>query len=78
MTNWIKYARCEENQQEFACGRSVYEGAIDVDHRNIPIWLKYAEMEMRHKYYILFGTVHHLNTCINYSIINLEYYMQLI
>ena len=29
--------------------RSVYERAIDVDHRNITVWLKYAEMEMRHK-----------------------------
>ena len=29
--------------------RSVYERAIDVDHRNVTVWLKYAEMEMRHK-----------------------------
>lgn len=28
--------------------RSVYERAIDVDHRCIPIWLKYAEMEMKY------------------------------
>ncbi|WAR18187.1 CRNL1-like protein [Mya arenaria] len=27
--------------------RSVYERALDVDHRNITLWLKYAEMEMR-------------------------------
>lgn len=27
----------------------MYERAIDVDHRNITVWLKYAEMEMRHK-----------------------------
>ena len=27
--------------------RSVYERALDVDHRNIVLWLKYAEMEMR-------------------------------
>ena len=31
------------------CYRSIYERAVDVDHRNITIWLKYAEMEMRHK-----------------------------
>lgn len=29
--------------------RSVYERALDVDHRNIPLWLKYTEMEMRNK-----------------------------
>ena len=27
--------------------RSVYERALDVDHRNITVWLKYAEMEMK-------------------------------
>lgn len=27
--------------------RSVYERALDVDHRSITLWLKYAEMEMR-------------------------------
>ena len=25
----------------------MYERALDVDHRCIPIWLKYAEMEMK-------------------------------
>lgn len=29
--------------------RSVYERALDVDHRNIGLWLKYTEMEMRNK-----------------------------
>ena len=29
--------------------RSVYERGIDVAHRNIPLWLKYAEMEMRNR-----------------------------
>lgn len=27
--------------------RSIYERALDVDHRNITLWLKYAEMEMK-------------------------------
>jgi hypothetical protein len=27
----------------------VYERALDVDHRNIGLWLKYTEMEMRNK-----------------------------
>ena len=49
ITNWIKYARWEESQQDLDRTRSVYERAIDTDHRNIPIWTKYAEMEMRHK-----------------------------
>ena len=25
----------------------MYERALDVDHRNIVVWLKYSEMEMR-------------------------------
>jgi len=29
--------------------RSVYERGIDVAHRTIPLWLKYAEMEMRNR-----------------------------
>ena len=31
----------------FFRARSIYERALDVDHRNITIWLKYAEMEMK-------------------------------
>ena len=27
--------------------RSVFERALDVDHRNITVWLKYSEMEMK-------------------------------
>ena len=27
--------------------RSLYERALDVEHRNITLWLKYAEMEMK-------------------------------
>ena len=29
--------------------RSVYERALDIDYQNVNLWLKYAEMEMRHK-----------------------------
>ena len=47
MVNWIKYAQWEESQQEVQRARSVYERALDVDHRTITVWLKYAEMEMR-------------------------------
>ena len=27
--------------------RSVYERALDVSYKSIPLWLKYAEMEMK-------------------------------
>ncbi|KAF6023822.1 CRNKL1 [Bugula neritina] len=47
MVNWIKYAQWEESQQEIQRARSVYERALDVDHRTITVWLKYSEMEMR-------------------------------
>lgn len=29
--------------------RSIYERALDVEHRNITLWLKYAEMEMKNR-----------------------------
>lgn len=45
--NWLKYAKWEESQGEIQRARSVYERALDVDHRNPTFWLRYAEMEMR-------------------------------
>eukprot|EP00310_Coccolithus_braarudii_P026009 CAMPEP_0183337974 /NCGR_PEP_ID=MMETSP0164_2-20130417/5431_1 /TAXON_ID=221442 /ORGANISM="Coccolithus pelagicus ssp braarudi, Strain PLY182g" /LENGTH=743 /DNA_ID=CAMNT_0025507747 /DNA_START=8 /DNA_END=2237 /DNA_ORIENTATION=- len=47
---WLKYAAFEEAQRDFERARSVYERAIDVDHRNSTVWLKYAEMEMRNRH----------------------------
>eukprot|EP00965_Chrysotila_dentata_P216027 6189128-Pleurochrysis_carterae.AAC.2 len=47
---WLKYAAFEEAQRDFERARSVYERALDVDHRNSTIWLKYAEMEMRNRH----------------------------
>lgn len=29
--------------------RSIYERALDVEHRNITLWLKYAEVEMKNR-----------------------------
>ncbi|TNM94444.1 hypothetical protein fugu_017203 [Takifugu bimaculatus] len=29
--------------------RSIYERALDVEHRNVTLWLKYAEMEMKNR-----------------------------
>ena len=40
ITNWIKYAQWEESQKEVQRARSVFERALDVDHRNITLWLK--------------------------------------
>ncbi|KAH9422110.1 Crooked neck-like protein 1 [Dermatophagoides pteronyssinus] len=48
-SNWIKYAKWEESQQEIQRARSIYERALDVDYRNIKIWLKYSQMEMRNR-----------------------------
>jgi len=47
---WLKYAAFEEQQRDFERCRSVYERAIDVDHRNTTLWLKYAETEMRNRH----------------------------
>ena len=35
-----RYAAWEESQNEFERARSVYERALDVDYRNVTIWLK--------------------------------------
>lgn len=42
--NWLKYAKWEESQKQFARARSVYERVLDVDHREHKIWLNYAEV----------------------------------
>lgn len=47
---WIRYARWEEDQDEFVRARSIWERAIDNDYRNPVVWLNYAEMEMRHRF----------------------------
>lgn len=49
VSNWIKYAQWEDNEEELERARSIYERALDVSHRNITLWLKYAEMEMRRR-----------------------------
>lgn len=49
MQTWIRYAGFEEKQGELARARSVFERALDVDPRNVGIWMRYAEMEMRAK-----------------------------
>ena len=46
---WLKYAAWEEAQKDFRRARSVWERALQVDYRNVSLWLKYAEMEMRHR-----------------------------
>lgn len=33
----------------FCRARSIYERALDVDYRNVTLWLKYAEMEMKNR-----------------------------
>ncbi|KPM06266.1 crooked neck-like protein [Sarcoptes scabiei] len=48
-SNWIKYAKWEESQQEIQRARSIFERTLDVDPRNIKTWLKYAQMEMRNR-----------------------------
>ena len=47
---WVKYAQWEEAQKDFRRARSVWERALDADHRNVSVWLKYVEVEMRHRF----------------------------
>ena len=46
---YYRYAAWEEAQKCVDRARSVFERALDVEHRNISLWIKYAEMEMRNK-----------------------------
>jgi len=48
--NWVKYARFEEEHKELERSRSVYERALEVDHRSAQLWLRYAEFEMRNEF----------------------------
>jgi crooked neck len=44
---WIQYASWEASQNEFARARSVFERALDVDSRSVPLWLTYTETELK-------------------------------
>ena len=48
--NWVKYARFEEDNKEFVRARSVFERALEVEHRSGELWLRYAEFEMRNEF----------------------------
>jgi crooked neck len=48
--NWVKYARFEEDNKEYERARSVFERALEVDHRSAELWLRYAEFEMRNQF----------------------------
>ncbi|VBB25931.1 unnamed protein product [Acanthocheilonema viteae] len=40
IANWVKYAKWEENIGEMQRARSVFERALDTDHRSITLWLQ--------------------------------------
>lgn len=44
MREWQAYASWEASQGEYDRSRSVYERALDVDPRDISLWLSYTEM----------------------------------
>jgi crooked neck len=48
--NWVKYARFEEENKEFERARSVFERALEVDHRSSELWIRYAELEMKNEF----------------------------
>ena len=48
MSNWFKYAAYEDNMKEIERARSIYERAIDVDHRGIQVWLRLGSKKFYH------------------------------
>lgn len=71
--NWLKYSKWEESQGEIQRTRSVYERALDIDHRNVTLWLRYAEMEMRNRQvsFLIYFTCY-----IHYRITNDNYFVK--
>lgn len=43
---WLRYAKWEQAQGDFARARSVYERALDADPRCPTLWIRYVEMEL--------------------------------
>ncbi|XP_008246005.1 PREDICTED: crooked neck-like protein 1 [Prunus mume] len=50
VSDWNKYAQWEESHKDFERARSVWERALEVDHRNPTLWSNYAEAEMKNKF----------------------------
>ncbi|EOA13011.1 hypothetical protein CARUB_v10026005mg [Capsella rubella] len=47
---WVKYAKWEESQMDYARARSVWERVLEKEYRNHTLWVKYAEFEMKNKF----------------------------
>ena len=47
--NWVKYAKFEEENKELERARSVFERALEVEHRSAQLYLRYAELELRNE-----------------------------
>ena len=50
ISQWLKYALWEENQQNFKRARSIYERAIEIDYKNPKIYNQYIEFEIKNKF----------------------------
>ncbi|CAB9511183.1 Crooked neck-like protein 1 [Seminavis robusta] len=48
--NWVKYARFEEDNKELERARSIFERALEVEHRSGELWLRYADFELRQEF----------------------------
>ena len=47
MNNWMRYAAWELEQKEFKRARSIFERALDVDAKSVPLWLRYIDAELK-------------------------------
>ncbi|KAK9466330.1 hypothetical protein V1512DRAFT_247984 [Lipomyces arxii] len=49
INQWIRYARWELEQKEYARARSIFERALEIDPTDVPLWLRYIESELKNK-----------------------------
>lgn len=44
---WMRYAQFEIEQHDFVRARSVFERALEVDHKTVVVWVRYIQTEIK-------------------------------
>ncbi|KAK9383180.1 uncharacterized protein V2V93DRAFT_364467 [Kockiozyma suomiensis] len=49
INQWIRYARFELEQKEYARARSIFERTLEIAPTDVPLWLRYIESEIKER-----------------------------